>query len=99
MFTVKHIDSRGNEELFQAEKLLHIPDDGSREAFGSAGLYFDPQDEPGSSAASLDGTIAPQHPSRYSRCIAYSKTGAPDTPRPRVFVMNREGATVATYRL
>lgn len=99
MFTIKHIDAKGREELFQAEKLLHIPDDGTQEAFCSAGLYFDPQDEPGSVCAAIGGISAPQHPSRYARCIAYSKTGGPDISQPRVFVMNREGATVATYRL
>lgn len=88
MLTVKYVNRQGHEEVISAENVRYIPDVGDAESFGSAGVYIDPEDHP-------SGT-----PSGAKMIIPASRThSSEDRSIPTVYVMNRYGSTVATYRL
>ena len=88
MLTVKHIDRLGCERIYSADEVRYVPDVGDAESFGSAGVYLDPEEDP---SGRFNGA---------SHVIAASRCGSPDDrAKPTVWVMNRFGATVATYHL
>lgn len=88
MLTVKHIDQTGCERIYSANEVKYVPDVGDAESFGHAGVYLDPEEDP---AGQYQGA---------SCVIPVSRTrSGEDRASPTVWVMNRFGATVATYHL
>ena len=88
MLTVKYVNRMGHEEVISAEHVRYIPDVGDAESFGLAGVYIDPEENP------------PGEPSGARMVFPAERVGSPkDRCTPTVYVMNRHGSTVATYRL
>ena len=88
MLTVKYVNRMGHEEVLSAEHVKYIPDVGDAESFGAAGVYIDPEENPHGTLSSAR-MVWP-----VERCGSVT-----DRATPTVYVMNRHGSTVATYRL
>lgn len=91
MLTVKHIATDGTESIMEAE-LVERVQTGDR---FMDGIYLDrtPANELGADL----GQIQPGR--SHKHCIRFAEARSSTDCDPRVYVMNRFGATVATYRL
>lgn len=94
MLTVKHIDTQGVETIMEAERIEVVRD----KSFHEDGIFLDRDPPPINEGCDASGIVEPtfrgfKHVIHFARARSMG-----DTP-PRVFVMNRFGATVATYNL
>lgn len=87
MLTVKHIANDGTETLVEGEKIEKVH---TGDRFMDA-IYVDRQPE------DLADTTCPGRSARHTFRFGTGDDGP--TPGPMVYVMNRFGATVATYHL
>ena len=90
MLTVKYIDQRGIEEIFPCERVVYCPDLADAVSFKAAGLYLDVDCEFDDSG---------EYPISAKHVFPFCRVGGAGLIRPRAYVMNDRGATVATYEL
>src|SRR5687767_12951307 len=104
MLTIKHIDTDGTETLLEAERIEVVQGKGQFED----GIFLDPDygDQViGRSTRSAQGAEIPAPPvgavpyRTFRHVIHFVQARSSMDCEPRVYIMNRFGATVATYRL
>lgn len=101
MLTVKHIATDGTETILEAERVEMVQ---TGDNFAD-GIFLDrapaEPDQPlgGDTTISAGQTVAP--PRSFKHVFHFDRSGCSGSLRrdPMVYVMNRYGATVATYRL
>lgn len=90
MLTVKHVRSDGTEFLFEAERVEKVQTGNRFED----GIFIDRDDI----CHHTDGAVQPTR--SHKKVIHFCDcASSEDVTTPMVYVMNRYGATVATYRL
>lgn len=96
MFTVKHIDTDGTERLYAAETVEVV----NKNDVFSDGIYLDWPVVDNSTLVIEQGTqlVSATRP-EPKHVIHFSRARSASDVMPKVFVMNKEGSTVATYRL
>lgn len=96
MLTIKHINTEGVERIFEAETVEVV----NRHDRFADGIYFDWRMPPCRplDALSADALMGSDRPAPKEVIHFAFERAAGDTD-PVVYVMNRFGATVATYRL
>lgn len=92
MFTVKHIDTDGTERIYSAETVEVVRNNGITD-----GIYLDWP--PVCDDLSNEETYAQIPRPGPRQVIRFALARSNYDTEPKVFVMNREGSTVATYRL
>lgn len=91
MLTIKHIDTDGTERLMEAETVDVVHND---DIFAD-GIFLDR--EPAAPCGPSD--IVAQIPRSFRHVIRFPQARCSTDTKPRVYVMNRFGATVARYDL
>lgn len=98
MLTVKHVHTDGVERLFEASEIKVVR---GRNRFED-GIFLDPIETndtpPGVVNAAASAQISPAQLG-FKHCIHFAEERSSDDVQPMVYVMNRFGATVASYRL
>jgi hypothetical protein len=94
MLTVKHINTDGTETLLEAERVEKVQ---TGDRF-SDGIFLDREPRPmlTPSLATEEASLVPRS---FRHVIHFAEARSSDDTVPMVYVMNRFGATVATYRL
>jgi hypothetical protein len=90
MLTVKHIHTDGTERLMEAETVEVVRNDDRL----ADGIFLDREPV----ASGVAGLVQPQ-PRSFKHVIHFAECRASTDTTPRVYVMNRFGATVAQYNL
>jgi hypothetical protein len=94
MLTVKHIDMQGVETIMEAERIEVVRD----KSFHEDGIFLDRDPAPLNVACDLSCAAEPEFRG-FKHVIHFARARSTNDVPPRVFVMNRFGATVATYNL
>lgn len=88
MFTIKHIDDYGNEDLFQASSVRVV-----REHPDTKGVQSD------GDGVKVDGIIGRDYDGAHYALRSHNEARANTGFEAAIFVMNENGATVAKYLL